>query len=526
MTGAIIQLIAHGRDNVYLTHDPQITFFKVIYRRHTNFTKEQIPQSFIKQPNFGKKGSSIISKRADLLGGIQIVTTLPKIQTTSDEKAKFAWVKRVGFALIKSVEIEIGGKIIDRHYGEWLNIWSELTGKINGNHKSGMKKLIGDVPELTEFTSSKNEYTLYIPLQFWFCKNSGNALPLISLQYSDVKINVEFEDASKCYMLSPTHYIKCRDDIVNFTPFEYIEQNIDGTIAAGIFIEYDINFKRLYYYKLTSTKLASVPVASDFNTSASNSVAITALLASSQGLKYSIIGKTSGYSTFAEFNNTTTTHSVAKIRNLSMTQCYLLVDYYYLDEEERYKFSQSKHDYLIDQLYYTPDIEIENANFSSPIIAEHPCKLIAWITQLKYIKSSNDHYNYTDSYRNKILSSESSTANIGDPVSKSLISTQTILMNGNPRVSLRDASYFDKIQMHMHTSCNISTGINMYSYAEHPFIHQPSGSCNMSQIDNVKIQLNLSPIVSVNNKALFRAYSVCTNILRISSGLAGTVFLK
>lgn len=525
MTGALIQLVSMGLDNLYLTNDPQITYFKLLYRRHTNFSCEQIPQPFINPPNFGKKSTCIPAKSADLMGPISIVVTLPKVKTGTDNNIKFAWVKRIGFALIKSVEIEINGRIIDRHYGEWLNIWAELTGEINGTHQRGFQNMIGDIPEMTDFTNDKEEYVLYIPLKFWFCRGSGNSLPLVSLQYSDVKINIEFEEVQNCYYLSPTHYIKCRDDTVNFEPFEYIEQNIDGEISAGIFISYDINYKRLYYYKITDNKFVSMPVNSNFDTSSTNTE-ISTLLKSPQGLKYSILGKTSGYSTFAEFNSSTVSNTTAKLKNLDITQCYLLIDYYYLDDEERLKFSQAKHDYLIEQLFFTPDTDIDNSSFIGTIISDHPCKLMVWVTQMKYIKSAKDYYNYTNSYQNKIFPTEKYRVRLGTPVGKTLINSQTILMNGNPRVSLRSADYFDKIQKYMHTKHSSLTGINMYSFGLYPFITQPSGTCNTSQIDNIRIQLNLSSIVNINTHALFRCYSLCNNVLRIVGGLAATVFLK
>lgn len=526
MTGALIQLVAYGIDDLYLTHEPQVTFFKVVYRRHTNFTAEAIPQPFINQANFGKKSTCILSKNADLIGKTYIVVTIPKIQTVNDTKSKFAWVKKLGFAMIKSIEIEINGRIIDRHYGEWLNIWAELTGEIISEKKNGFDNLIGNIPELTNFTDTKDEYTLYIPLQFWFCRSSANALPLVSLQYSDVKINVEFQDASNCYYLSPTHYIKCRDDIVNFTPYEYIEQNIDGTLSAGIFISYDINFKRLYYYKITDSKLTSIPVSKDFDTSQSNISAINTLLTSPQGLKYSIIGKTSGYVTFAEFNNFTVTQSSTSIRNVDIVDAHLLVTYYYLDEDERYKFLQSKHDYLIDQLFFTPNVAIDNVNFSGQIIADHPCKLMVWVAQMNYIYNAKDYFNYTDSYQNKLFESENFSVNLNCPVGKSIITNETITLNGIERISMRPASYFDTIQKHIHTNTLTSPGINMYSFALYPFTNQPSGSCNMSQFDNVRAHLILSPIVNINNYAHFRAYCLCSNVLRIVGGLAATVFLK
>lgn len=525
MTGALLQLVAYGVDDVYLTQDPQITYFKVVYRRHTNFTKEQIPQPFINTPDFGKRATCVISKNADLVGKIYIVVRLPKVRTLNDEKTKFAWVKRIGFSLIKSVEVEINGRIIDKQYGEWLNLWAELTGEINEGRGRGLKTLIGDIPEITDFTNSKDEYTLYIPLQFWFCKSTGNALPLVSLQYCDVKINVEFEESQNCYFLSPTHYIKCRDDIVNFLPYEYIEQNIDGKIISGIFISYDINSKRLYYYKITDDKLLSIPVSSSFIT-ANSQIDIDNLLSSPQGLKYSIVGKTSGYSTFAEFGNSTSTYSTTKLKNLNISQCFLLVDYYFLDDEERLKFSQAKHDYLIEQIFFTPSIDIDNSSFSGSVIVDNPCKLIVWVAQMQYIQKAKDYFNYTHSYQNKIFEEEDPEVKMGEPMGDPLILKQTILMNGNSRVSLRDASYFDNIQKIMHCRCTGLPGINMYAFGMYPFIIQPSGSCNMSQIDNIQIQLNLTSNVNVLNHANFRAYCLCNNVLRIAGGLAATVFLK
>lgn len=538
MTGGLIQLVAYGFDDMYLTNDPQITFFKVVYRRHTNFSVEQIPQSFVNDANFGKTSTAFISKNGDLVGKILLVITLPKItelpgisQSTATTigtniSVQFAWVKRIGFSLIKSIEIEINGRVIDRHYGEWLSIWAELTGELRNGHSRGFKKMIGDIPELTNFSLTKEQYTLFIPLQFWFCRSSGNALPLVALQYSDVKINIEFEDATNCFMLSPTHSIKCRDDIVNFIPYEYIEQNIDGNINAGIFIDYDINSKRLYYYKITDSKLQSIPVDSTFDVSSANQTAIDALLSSPTGLKYLIVGKTSGYSTFAEFKNNTVSFPTTKIRNLHFVKSFLIIEYYFLDDEERFKFSQSKHDYLIEQLYYTPDIAIDGVNYNAKIVADHPTKFMVWLMQLNYIKNSKDYYNYTNSYQNKLFSQDITNVNFGEPMGKSLINTETILINGNQRITRRDNSYFDTIQVYQHTNTSISTGINFYSFGLYPFMTQPSGSCNMSQIDTIEVQMTLSSAINANNKGIFRGYLVSQNILRIVNGLAGLVFAK
>jgi hypothetical protein len=524
MTGGLIQLVAYGYEDLYLTGDPQITYFKIVYRRHTNFSLEQIPQYFINEPNFGKKSTCILSKCADLIGGATLVVTIPKIKKIFDEKVKFAWVKRIGFAMIKKIEIEINGRVIDRHYGEWLNLWTELTGQINGNQSYGVKKTIGDVPQNTDFTSQKEEYTLYIPLQFWFCRNSGMSIPLVALQYSDVKINVEFQDVEKCYMLTPTHYIKCRDDIVNFEKYEYIEQNIDGSIRAGIFIDYDIYTKQLYYYKLTDEKITSIPVSNSFDIN--DSTQINIILTSPTAIKYNILGKTSNATTIPEFNNYTVTYPIPKLKNMNIVKCFILVDYYYLDDDERLKFSQASHDYLIEQLYYTPEILIDNSNYNSQIVVENPCKLMVWVTQLLNTKKSNDYYNYTDSYQNKVFKTEYPDVKMDFPVGKSLITNQTVLINGNPRISYRTADYFDTTQMHMHTHTTPLKGMNIYSFGLDPYNIQPSGAINTSQVDNIEVKLLLNSSININNKALFRGYLLCNNILRISNGLAAMVFIK
>ena len=241
MSGGLIQLVAYGQEDLFLTKNPQITFFKIVYRRHTNFAREHIEQQFINTPDFGKKSTCIIAKEGDLMGGIVLKIILPRIKNCGPNN-KFAWIRRIGYAMIKYIEIEIDNKIIDRHYGEWLHLFSQLTTRNIDDH--GLDKLIGNVPELTEFTSSKPEYTLYIPLQFWFCRTPGLAMPLVALQYSEIKINIEFYDLQDCYYLNPTHYIQCSDSFANFEKNESLYQNFNGIDRFGIFSHYDTLKKR------------------------------------------------------------------------------------------------------------------------------------------------------------------------------------------------------------------------------------------------------------------------------------------
>lgn len=516
MSGGVLQLVAYGADDLYLIADPQITFFKVVYRRHTNFSKEQIQQDFLDPPNFGKKTTCIISKgHGDLISEIFLVVKLPKVNSFTNSLTKFAWVKRVGFSMIKSIEIEINGRVIDKHYGQWLNIWAELTGEINGFHERGMRKMVGDIEELTNFTNGKDEYTLYIPFKFWFCRNIGSSLPLVSMQYCDIKINVEFEDAERCYTLSPTHYIKCRNDIVNYKPNEYIEQNIDGEIRAGVFVKYDIMTKRLYYRKITKEKLIGATLPSYVNPN--NNSEVTTYLNSQNGLKYSIVGKTSGYSSFSEPNINSQTYPTPKIR-LNIPECFLLIDYFFLDKDERFKFSTSKHDYLIEQLFLTPAVKLTTADCSVKIISDHPCKLMVWTVQMEYIENSRDYYNYTSTY--------DSNAQSERPEECQLIQSEAILMNGNPRVSMRNSAYFTNVQFYQYTKHTPSAGTHMFSFATSPLATYPTGTCNTSQIENLEINMQLASCVDINNPAIFKEYSLGYNVFRVSGGYSGIVFIK
>jgi hypothetical protein len=238
MAGGLIELVAYGVQDLFLTDDPQITFFKRVYRRHTNFSTEHILQPFNEpKPDFGKRLTCVLSRNGDLIRKIYLVVELPRIPVFKDEDneidvlTKFQWVRRIGYAMIRFVEVEIGGELIDRHYGDWMNIWHELTIQ---NEKQ-INQMIGDVDELIKPTNGKDQFKLYIPLQFWFCRFSGTALPAVSLQYNHIKINVEIQNFDELYIISPTHFINIDNDLVNFEPFEFIQQTVDGVTSLARF---------------------------------------------------------------------------------------------------------------------------------------------------------------------------------------------------------------------------------------------------------------------------------------------------
>ena len=339
MGSGLLVLTAKGKQNLYLNVNPNITFFKMAYRRHTNFSSEIIPQYFKTTPNFGNKVTVSISKNADLMSQIYLYVKLPSItkfyhSILPDNIKKFRWVEKIGWALIKTIDIELGGVLIDRHYGDWLNIWDELTR--NSFHLNGINKMIGNQKELFSPTNGKDSFSLYIPLNFWFCQNIGLALPLIALIHNDIKIHVEFNSFSKCYIEEPTHYINVDQNFSLFKFNEEIYQNINGTIARGRFIYFDTFTKRLYYEKWINNFLHPTLIT--------------------QKNKYIIQGNTTNFKVTPILND-----SIKKDDNYfnnnypSIIESYILINYIYLDNPERIRFLNSNHEYLINTLQIVPE---------------------------------------------------------------------------------------------------------------------------------------------------------------------------
>lgn len=555
MTGGIVQLVAYGKEDLFLSRDPQITFFKVIYRRHTNFAREEIPQYFINDPDFGRRTSCIVSPEGDLINKMCLKITLPAIpkfnssNTVSDQTStsdssgnstssdntstKFAWIRKIGYSMIKYIEFEVNGVVIDRHYGEWLHIWSILTTK-NINDK-GLDKLIGNVPELIEFTESKDEYIVYVPLQFWFCRASGLALPMISLQYSDIKINLELQKLENCLIASPTHYIKCAGDIVNFAPYEYLYQKgADGVDRYGIFSHYDIVNKRLYYTSINPDKFTGIPY--DGDPTLLDDATKQSIVNTPKSEKYAIKGVSTDFSIKPDLATRSVTTHKRSLKNLILTECVLLTDYVYLDDDERMKFAQTKHDYLIEQLHYTPNIAIEGTNPKVKLDIDQPCKLTVWLTQLDYISNFNDRFNYSDSHVRKRPYDVNYTdpskikmfanKNVDEVIGNSLIDEEAIRLNSQIRMSKRVNEYYEFLQPIQHSTNTLPKGCGMYSYSIVPTDPAPTGTTNMSQIELIELNLKMNYRVNVSQKAKFRSYSLVYNVWRVDNGLSAPIFIR
>lgn len=381
MGGGLMQLVAYGAQDIYLTGNPQITFFKVVYRRHTNFSMESIEQTFNGSADFGKKVSVTVSRNGDLITKCYLNAELPA-QAAATEN----YISEVGHYLMKSCEVEIGGQRIDKHYGAWLAIWSSLSCPA-GKSEQYQSKMVegGDVANAAR--------SCIIPLQFWFCRHTGLALPLIALQYHEVKFAIEFESlANLC-----------------------ISAN-----GAG-----------------------------------------------------------------------------------SITSASMYVDYIYLDTEERRRFAQISHEYLIEQLQYTGDESLSGTSNRVKLNFNHPVKELIWVCQ----DSSLDASNFADA------------ASGENPCSKAKLQ-----LNGHDRFSERDGSYFNVVQPFQHHSNIPATGINCYSFALKPEEQQPSGSANMSRIDNATLQLTITAAMATLPNPVVKVFATNYNVLRIMSGMGGLAY--
>jgi hypothetical protein len=195
MGGGLVQLAAYGSQDVYLTNNPQITYFKAIYHRYSNFAMESIVQLIDGNISFGGNITIVIARNGDLLGNIVVDAYLPDpMLYVSGSYDYFGYIQGVGNYLIKNVTIEIGGQQMDEHYGQWMDIWSELT--LEGSKLQGYGTMVGKNYSMATWQPYDVSYEpgnlVQVPLQFWFCRNPGLSIPLIALQFTDVKLKISF----------------------------------------------------------------------------------------------------------------------------------------------------------------------------------------------------------------------------------------------------------------------------------------------------------------------------------------------
>jgi len=234
--GGLLQLIAMGKQDVFLSGNPQITWFKMVYRRYTNFSIESQPMYFDGDPDFGKRLSCLVPRRGDLLGPVFLEVTLPAIYLSSNGSAT-SYVNSIGHALIQEISIEVGEQEIDKQTGEWMEIWSNLT--TTSDKKAGFYDMIGKVDGYVPPTGTlPGPLKLYVPLHFWFNKNPGLYLPLLALQYHPVRINITLRPLQQLFY-SGELVTNCNTTTVN-------PAKITSLMLYGDYVYLDVEERRRF----------------------------------------------------------------------------------------------------------------------------------------------------------------------------------------------------------------------------------------------------------------------------------------
>lgn len=202
MSGGLIQLAAIGDQNKFLTCQPQITLFKMQYRRHVHFAMDTHPIEFSGSVNFGQRFTCTIPMKGDLLTHLVLNLNLPNLNpgATTLEDMEYFWVDSIGHLMIENVELEIGTQTIDQQTGMWMDNWTEFTQ--TEQKRYGFYDMIGKIGNGDTSTTEYPEYgramDLYVPLHFWFCRNPGSSLPLIAMQNTKVKIHITIRPLHEC----------------------------------------------------------------------------------------------------------------------------------------------------------------------------------------------------------------------------------------------------------------------------------------------------------------------------------------
>ncbi len=540
MPGGEVQLVAYGEENMFLNDDPQITFFKIIYRRYTNFSIETIEQNFNGNLDFGKKFSIELSKIGDLIHKMWLVIELPNIpilydiNNIVDKRIRFAWARKIAYALVNYIEIDIGGTIIDRQWGEWMNVLNELN---ITNFNNNIDELTGNVPEVyllkTIYNSNIPSRVLYIPLHFWFCKYAGSALPMLAIEYNLVRCSVELNSFDSCAIFSPTNYIYVSTYLGNGIKDEPLLQVSELGYSWGIYdsIEpYKINGSEIVY-KLYYRKISDVPFISTTSAYYSNYSSSTILdnLLNQPIENYTrnfIYGMDSKTIYYPEAINNSSFRFVSIEKpyfiptiDLSLRNAYLLIDYIYLDKEERTKFFNNRHEYVIEQVYFSGNKILKNLNNKINMEVVNPCKWMVFMGQLAYYTNQNvsDYFNYNTTFirnlREEIL---------GGP----LIKDANITLNSNQNNQIFDMKFYSRLMPFLYFPRTYRTnGFGIYTYSLYPITpSQPSGSINMSLFNNISINQSFNIVDRNYNNYIFKAYFVTHNVLRIYHGVCGLVF--
>ena len=568
MPGGLLQIVAYGAQDMYLTYNPQITFFKIVYRRYTNFSIQSFEYSILDNPNFGLRSIYELDRTGDLITKSFLKIVIPSIVPNGN--SKFAWIRRLGHAILDMIEIKIGGQLIDRQYGSWLDVWFELAHYVELDR--GYQKLIGDVPELTSLDNNvKPQYTLYIPLKYWFCRHVGLALPIIAIQYHQIEFNMIFNSA-----LSLGIYDSLFDvDILNTASIVSASLLIDNVyldeeerrLFATIGHEYLI--EQVQYTGVDSMVTERTQLDLQFNHPTKELIWFM-----KRGI-YTIGELFLAYTN--EFDNDWSDILV----DVAIT---ILSDSIVLLEPAVYEIDNYGNRTIISPGESLPndgsweEFETGSSRYTlnGHILIVNNSNKSFWINTDSLLLGAS--YSITNKIFGKIfigldesititeVKTEITIRDISFPISSMIDTRNTsndivvrqfhnygVLIDGsfNPvalskleynrqeRFDKRNGKFFNYLQTEMHHSRIPTDGINVYSFALKPEEHQPSGTSNLSRVEHQILTLYFKdtsldgydlndidePIINIlspDNRAYVFGFSY--NILRVNHGLAAIAY--
>jgi len=505
MPGGIMQLIFQGAQDIYLSGNPTMTFFKTVYKRHTQFGTEYISLHFDQIPTFTPtqmtKATCKIDRNADLLYDTYLTYDLPAIYTNN--MIPFGWVEELGTRIIQEISIRVDGSLIDMQRGDFMKIFSDLN--FNGTKKLQWLRCVGGESymlntgqnlsnDINTQNVAINARRLYIPLLFWYCLNSGLSIPLIALQYNEL-------------------YIDC-----TFSPLnELIRIGNPPVSPKQLFGDYQ---------------------NSDFNISIRN------------------------YFLARGFDQTNVFYYFTQNNWRSNTN--LLCNYVFLGDDERKMFAQTSHEYLITQIQFNLFQGLKAGPNYLETTFSHPVKEIIWVLTMDNLDQYNDWYNFTGLQENRSFEywqshlkyyilqefnepllgyiKESFTTFVNNVKAQSVDKltpeqTQTYfgdyynimesaqpVFNNNDRMEIQEHDFYQNLQIFKYHSGLPKNGIYVLSFALKPEEHQPSGTQNFSRLDYQEFRVNIFNTYPIEQKFNCYMYAINYNVFRIIGGMGSTVF--
>jgi len=560
-----MQLVAYGAQDVYLTGNPQITFFKGVYKRHTNFSTEPIAQTFTGNASFGKNCEVPINRNADLVTRMYLRATFSLVSPTASHTNPWSWVKNPGHAMIKNVELQIGGQKVDKHLSQWLEVWHELSS--DDDHGSAFNAMVGNGGNtklhIETHSNDCGQTTVFVPLYFWFNRHIGSALPLIALQYHEVKVKFEFETAANMIVQSTsvggTATISDADLIVDYVYLDTEERKRFAQLSHEYLIEQVQDESKSVNEDTTTTK-----VDLHFNHPCKALYWVNSLDWGSTSNEYLGNDLESATKSFilryCMKNTPATPGGMFSFMVNSLNQ--ILV-----------KHDTSDNNNNIGSSSLSNDVEMTHTGATLNSSYVYFNNLVSVITSAT-VRADNatvlgvaDKSNLWDSINIPVLlhakvasmrlgsttagldleksgsatiepfSAVPTTANLNTHTKFKLgaskilgryidgsghtITNGKLKLNGQDRFDTREADYFNKVQPWQSHHNSPSEGVYVYSFAINAVEHQPSGTCNFSRIDNATLELTTPTKLGATT---VNVYTVNYNVLRIMSGMGGLAY--